>query len=182
MLGKDGDTLSMNPFEVLELRSGATEQEIRAAYRRLVKRCHPDQFQDNEMQKTAQDALIQLNLAYEEALRLSAQPNIGYNLISLEEAKHFSLRLLEQDKPEAALRQLARAESKDAEWYFIQGEIMMRLNQYETAHQSYREAVRREPDNRRYHARALDAAVALKNSQKLGNKLSSWVKEIVGRR
>lgn len=174
--------MGTNPFEVLELHNRATEQEIRAAYRRLVKRCHPDQFQDSDMQKAAQDALIRLNLAYEEALRLAAHPNIGYNLISSQEAKHFATRLLEQDKPEAALRQLARAESKDAEWYFIQGEIMMRLQQYETAHQSYREAIRMDPNSRQYHARALDATVALRNAQKIGHKLVTWAKEFVGRR
>ena len=35
-------------FELLGLKTGATSQEVRLAYRRLVKTCHPDQFQEGE--------------------------------------------------------------------------------------------------------------------------------------
>lgn len=62
---------------------------MRAAYRRLVKTCHPDQFQDPQRQKAAQEQLLQLNLAYEAALKLASQHRVGFNLISQEEAKHF---------------------------------------------------------------------------------------------
>lgn len=165
-----------NPFEVLGVKPGADEQTVRAAYRRLVKRCHPDQFQDAQQQKAAQEQLIRLNLAYEAALRLAPRQTVGFNLISQEEAKHFARRLIEQGNLESALRQLGRADSKDAEWYCLQGEILMALKQYETAHQSYREAVRRDPDNRLYRQGALDAALAMKKARPLGAKLADWVR------
>ena len=165
-----------NPFEVLGLKIGADAQEVRAAYRQLVKRCHPDQFQDAAQQKAAQEKLIQLNLAYEAALKLATRHTVGFNLISQEEAKHFAKRLVEQGNLESALRQLNRADSKDADWYFIQGDILMKLHQYETAHQSYREAVRREPDNRKYREGALDAALAMKKNRPIGEKLSDWIR------
>jgi len=170
-----------NPFAVLGLKPGADAQEVRAAYRTLVKRCHPDQFQDPQQQKAAQEKLIQLNLAYEAALKLATRHTVGFNLISQEEAKHFATRLMEQGNPESALRQLSRAETKDAEWFCIQGDILMKLHQYETAHQSYREAVRREPDNRRFREGALDAALAMKKNRPLGEKLQGWMKGL-GRR
>lgn len=167
--------LDPNPFEVLGVKPGSDEQTVRAAYRRLVKSCHPDQFQDAQQQKSAQEQLIRLNLAYEAALRLVPRQTVGFNLISQEEAKHFARRLVEQGNLESALRQLNRADSKDAEWYFIQGNILMALKQYETAHQSYREAVRREPDNRKYREGALDAALAMKKNRPLGEKVMSWL-------
>lgn len=163
-------------LEMLGLKSGATAQDVRAAYRRLVKTCHPDQFQDAEQQKAAQEKLIRLNLAYEEALKLVERRTVGFNLIPMEEAKHFAQRLIDQGNLESALRQLGRADSKDADWYFMQGNILMGLKQYETAHQSYREAVKRDPDNRAYRAGALDAAVAMKKNRPLGAKLHDWVK------
>lgn len=163
-------------LEMLGLKSGATAQDVRAAYRRLVKTCHPDQFQDAEQQKAAQEKLIRLNLAYEEALKLVERRTVGFNLIPTEEAKHFAQRLIDQGNLESALRQLGRADSKDADWYFMQGNILMGLRQYETAHQSYREAVKRDPDNRTYRAGALDAAVAMKKNRPLGAKLHDWVK------
>ncbi len=165
-----------NPFAVLGLKPGADAQEVRAAYRTLVKRCHPDQFQDPQQQKAAQEQLIRLNLAYEAALKLAARRTVGFNLISQEEAKHFAQRLVEQGNLESALRQLNRADSKDADWYYLQGNILMALRQYETAHQSYREAVRREPENRKYRQGALDAALAMKKNRPIGEKLMDWIK------
>ena len=161
---------------MLGLRPGADAQDVRAAYRRLVKECHPDQFQDPAKQKAAQEKLIRLNLAYEAALKLAGRRTVGFNRISQEEAKHFARRLLEQGNPESALRQLGRAESRDADWYCLQGEILMALKQYETAHQSFREAIRRDPENRSYRAGALDAALAMKKNRPLGDKIRDFFK------
>ena len=176
------DTFEPNPFEVLGLKAGATAEEVRAAYRALVKRCHPDQFQDAQRQKEAQEELIRLNLAYEAALKLCGRKTVGFNLISQEEAKHFAQRLIDQGNLESALRQLNRADHKDADWYYMQGDLLMRLKQYETAHQSFREAVRREPENRTYRQGALDAALAMKKNRPLGEKLHGWVMGALGRK
>ena len=165
------------PFEVLGLTPGAEAAQVRAAYRQRVKACHPDQYLEPEAQRAAQEQLIELNLAYEEALKLCSQRHVGFNLISQEEAKHFAARLVEQGNLESALRQLNRADSKDAEWFFLQGNILMRMRQYKTAHQSYREAVRREPDNNLYRTGALDAAVAVKRSAQLGFRIQAWVSD-----
>lgn len=159
------------PFEVLGLKPDADAQQVRAAYRRLVKVCHPDQFQDAADQKAAQEKLIRLNLAYEDALKQAGTRRVGFNLISQEEAKHFARRLIDQGNLESALRQLGRADSRDADWYFMQGFILMGLKQYETAHRSYREAVKRDPDNRRYREGALDAALAMKKNRPIGAKI-----------
>ena len=51
------------------------------------------------------------------------------------------------------------------------GKILMGLRQYETAHQSFREAVRRDPDNHKYREGALDAALAMKKNRPLAQKL-----------
>ena len=59
------------PFEELGLRAWAEPEEIRAAYRALVKQCHPDMVRDPEKKEEAQQRMIRLNLAYEEALRLA---------------------------------------------------------------------------------------------------------------
>ena len=167
---------------MLGVRPGADAAEVRAAYRRKVKECHPDQFTDAQRQKQAQDELIRLNLAYEQALKQASQRRVGFNLIAQEEAKHFAQRLIDQGNLESALRQLGRADSRDDGWYYMQGQILMGLRQYETAHQSFREAVRRDPENRKYREGALDAALAMKKNRPLGEKLHGWVKETLGKR
>ena len=152
----------MNAFEVLGLSWDADQAQVHAAYRSHVKRCHPDQFREKEQQDRAQEQRIRLNLAYEEALRISGQRQVGYNTVSVEDAKRMARRLLEQKRLENALRQLMRADVKDAEWFFVQGQILLEMRQYGTAHQSFREAVRREPDNLEYRRGAFEAARAVK--------------------
>ena len=166
-------------FEVLGLKSDADAQQVRVAYRAKVKSCHPDQFTDQEQQKKAQDELIALNLAYEEALRLASEKRVGFNLISQEEAKRFAIKLMEQGNLESALRQLGRAEAKDSDWFYLQGQILMGMRQYETAHQSYREAVRRQPDNLTYRQGALDAALAMKRKKLLPYRIAGWIKDMM---
>lgn len=165
-----------NPFRVLGLTPGADAQTVRAAYRQRVKECHPDRFSDAEQQRKAQDELVELNLAYEEALKLASQRQVGFNQIAQDEAKHFAQRLIEQGNLPSALRQLERANARDHGWYYLQGVILMGMRKYEQAHDSFREAVRGDPDNREYRAHALDAALAMKNCHRLDFKVKTWFK------
>ena len=167
-------------FEILGISSDADTQQVRTAYRAQVKSCHPDQFMELAEQKQAQDRLVQLNLAYEEALKTASQKKVGFNLISQEEAKHFAIKLMEQGNLESALRQLNRADSKDGYFYYLQAQILMAMRQFDTAHQSYREAVKLEPENLRFRQGALDAAVALKKSKQPLYKVKSWASDILG--
>lgn len=164
----------MNAFEVLGLRSNADQQQVHQAYRARVKACHPDQFPEGEQQKKAQEQLIQLNLAYEEALRMTAGPAMNYRTMPADQAKAVARRLLDQGRYETALMQLAKAHQKDDEWFAIQGQLLMKMRQYASAHQSFREAVRLSPENRDYRSMALDAAITLKKHQKLHYRVADW--------
>ena len=172
----------MNAFEVLGLSLDADEAQVRAAYRSSVKRCHPDQFQEKEQQERAQEQLIRLNLAYEEAMRITTQRQVGYNSVPVEDAKTMASRLLEQGRLENALRQLMRASTKDAEWFYIQGQILMALRQYANAHQSFREATRRDPDNLLYRRGAFDAAKAVKKHSQPLQKAADAITGLFHRR
>ena len=156
-----------NPFEVLGLKPTASAEEVRAAYRNLVKQCHPDKFPDPEQRKVAQKKMVALNLAYEEAYHLasSRKVNTYASALPANDAVHLADKMLRQHSPESALRQLMRAEERDGSWYAMQGRILMQMDQYESAHQSYREAVRIEPNNNDFRQGALDAALAMKKAQ-----------------
>ena len=151
-----------NAFEVLGLTMDADQAQVHAAYRSRVKHCHPDQFQEKEQQEQAQEQLIRLNLAYEEAMRMTARRQIGMNSVSCEEAKRLAKRLYDQGRCENALRQLLRAENRDADWYYLQGSILMKLQQYASAHQSYREAVRQERSKRPRRSRNMHAPYSVR--------------------
>ena len=167
-----------NPFEVLGLKGWADQEEIRAAYRALVKRCHPDMIQDATLKEEAQQRMVQLNLAYEEALRLAsprAQAPAGPQP-TVAEAVLMAERSLARDNPEAALRQLLKCEKRDGDWYYMQGKVLMALDQFESAHQSFREAVRRSPENNVYRSGALAAVVAQRESETIQGKVKKVLK------
>ena len=164
----------LNAFETLGLSSDADEQQVRQAYHALVKACHPDQFPDPEAQKRAQDELIRLNLAYEEALRQAGDHPHVLRQVPLLQAKETALRLLKQERYESALLQLGKAEERDGEWYYIQGQLLMGMRQYGSAHQAFREAIRLQPENNAYRQGALDAAVAIKKHQKWPYRVADW--------
>ena len=168
----------INPFEVLGLRAWADADEVRAAYRAQVKKCHPDMVQDPLRKEEAQQRMVQLNLAYEEALRLaSPRPQSGSSSRELSEPEAILMaeKMLARGSPENALRQLLRCNERDGKWYYTQGKVLMAMDQFETAHQSYREAVRLEPENNVYRTGALAAAVAARDSATLHGKLKrAW--------
>lgn len=170
-----------NPFEVLGLKGWADQDEIRTAYRTLVKQCHPDMIQDPQLKEEAQVRMVRLNLAYEEALRLASprpqaptgpQPSVAEAILMAE-------RALARDNPETALRQLLRCEKRDGDWYYMQGKVLMAMEQYESAHQSFREAVRRSPDNNVYRSGALAAVVAQRESETIHGKVKKVFRNIL---
>ena len=169
----------MNAFEVLGLSAEANQQEVHQAYRARVKQCHPDQFTDAEMQKRAQEQLMELNLAYAEALRFCAGVKPEFRGVPVKQVIQVVKKLIEQGRYESALLHLSRADIKSGEWYFIQGQLLLKMKQFSSAHQSFREAVRIEPENREYRAGALDAAVALKKHQKLPYKMLDWAEGVL---
>lgn len=170
-----------NPFEVLGLKGWADQDEIRTAYRTLVKQCHPDMIQDPQQKEEAQQRMIALNLAYEEALRMASprpQAPLG-PAPTAPEAILMAERALAKDNPESALRQLMRCEKRDGDWYYTQGKVLMAMEQYDSAHQSFREAVRRSPDNNVYRSGALAAVVAQREAETLHGKMKKALKNIL---
>ncbi len=167
-----------NPFEVLGLKGWADPEEIRSAYRTLVKQCHPDMIQDPSQKEEAQRRMVALNLAYEEALRLASprgqMPAVPE--LTPAEAMLMAKRYLAGDNPEAALRQLLRCTERDGDWYYLQGKALMAMDQFESAHQSFREAVRRCPDNNVYRSGALAAVVAQREAETLHGKVKKVLK------
>ena len=168
-----------NPFEVLGLKGWANQDEIRSAYRALVKRCHPDMIQDPVLKEEAQERMVALNLAYEEAIRL-ASPRTANALneeISPAAAVLMAERSLARNNPEGALRQLLKCDRRDGDWYYVQGKVLMAMEQFDSAHQSFREAIRLCPENNVYRSAALAAVLAHRKAESIqGRMKKAWKK------
>ena len=59
--------MANDPFSVLGVSSSATEDEIKAAYRKLAKKYHPDL---NPGDKSAEEKMREVNEAYTRALQI----------------------------------------------------------------------------------------------------------------
>lgn len=69
----------MNPYEVLGVKQGASQEEIKAAYRKLVKQYHPDQYGDNPLKDLAQEKLTEVNKAYDMLKNGGGSTGSSYN-------------------------------------------------------------------------------------------------------
>ncbi|MBQ6173212.1 MAG: DnaJ domain-containing protein [Clostridia bacterium] len=169
---------------MLGLKEGASEEEIRKAYRRLARKWHPDQFQDEKQREDATRHMVALNHAYEEALeQASRRPKVSMLMpLDCDEAVKISRSLMKQGYPASALQQLLRASTRSADWYAEQGRVLMEMAQYQSAEQSYREAVRMDPNNITYRAGALDALVAYRNSRSITGRIRSLMQMHKNRR
>lgn len=63
-----------NPYKVLGVNEGATNEEIRAAYLSLVKKYHPDKYTDPDMKQLANEKLKEINEAYDQLTKTPAKP------------------------------------------------------------------------------------------------------------
>lgn len=169
-------------FEILGVAPDADEQTIRAAYHKLAKTCHPDKFQDPDEQQLGQARLISINLAYEQAIKIASSRQAPAASLPLPQAKAWAEKLLERKQYELALLQLSKAEGKDAQWYALQAQVLTKMKQYLSAHQSWRTAVRMDPDNLDYRREALSAEMLLKKSGTLPFKAVSGLKHLFSKK
>ena len=54
-----------NPYEVLGVSETATDEEIKAAYRKLAKKYHPDNYADSPLADVAEQKMKEINEAYD---------------------------------------------------------------------------------------------------------------------
>ena len=162
-----------DPYKVLGLDRNATDEEIKAAYRELVKKYHPDKYQDNPLADLAQEKLMEVNEAYDlmmrgkgssAARRNAANANYGPRGNSASEYTSTSSRYSSYGSPEYdAIRvaldngELARAQDmlinrrvRDAKWSFLSGVLSYKKGYRDDALANVRQAISMDPENQEY--------------------------------
>ena len=66
-----------NPYEILGISPNATNEEVRAAYRNLAKKYHPDNYVDSPVADLAEEKMKDINWAYDEILKIRANQQSG---------------------------------------------------------------------------------------------------------
>ena len=79
----------MDPYEVLGVRQGASEEEIKAAYKELVKKYHPDKYQNNPLSDLAEEKLQEVNEAYDMLMEKNGKLRLSKQWFQLRQGKQF---------------------------------------------------------------------------------------------
>lgn len=155
-----------NPHEVLGVEKNATEKEIKQAHRKLARRWHPDRFSEGPEKLWAEQKMVDINLAYEEALKRITTAGQDINETTPEfELLEDARKLMELGQLTAARRALMRAATRCAEWNYLFGAVLLRLGECEKAVLYFGIAFRQKPDVGKYRTAYLSAE-AIRDSRK----------------
>ncbi len=165
----------MNPYSVLGVSENASEEEIKKAYRALVKKYHPDQYKGTPYEKEATDKLKEINEAYDmiKSGKASSQSGYysgtsgssgaygnayrGYGAYGAQYTQYTPEQLLQQARIainrgsyiEAELL-LRSTNIRSAEWYYLMGSVYWAKGWQLEAKKFYSQACRLDPDNEEY--------------------------------
>ena len=164
----------MNAYEVLNIAPNATRDEIRAAYRELARRWHPDRFMAGPERDWANEHMADINAAYRRCLD-GLQEVRG----AVEgDAEGFSQvrQLMDSGMYHSARRKLMGMSTRCAEWNYLFGWILMHNDEVEKALIYLSVAAHQKPECAQY-------ALALKKAQDMtvsASRLSRLLSRVRG--
>ena len=145
----------MNPYEVLGLKPGASQEEIKKAYRNLIKQYHPDQYGDNPLKDLAEEKMREINTAYDMLTKnatgsydnsYSSSNNNSNDAYALSEIR----RLIQSRNFAEAERRLNSIQNRNAEWNFLYGVILTNKGWFDAGLNHIQTAVNMDPNNFEY--------------------------------
>ena len=150
----------MNPYEVLGVSQNATKEEIHDAYRKLVKKNHPDKFTDPQMKKVAEEKIKQINEAYDLIKDGNYNPyssrarSSGYSYSTSTTAGSAEFQPIRQminnGNIQGAYSALSAMANHTAEWHYLMGIVLLRMGRYDNARSELRFATQMDPGNSEY--------------------------------
>ena len=135
----------MNPYEVLGVSENASPEEIKKAYKDLVKKYHPDKYQNNPLSGLAEEKLQEVNEAYDMLIKNGSSANGGMSA-NFGQVR----RYIDSNNLQMAESMLASSKIKNAEWFFLSGMVSYKKGWYDDAISKIRKATEMEPQNIEY--------------------------------
>jgi molecular chaperone DnaJ len=149
-----------NPYEVLEINNGASKEEIKKAYKEMVKKYHPDQYGNNPLRDLAEEKLKEINEAYDYLMKNSNDtPHYTENSYSGDNYSNNSSnsviyneirRDIQSGNINGAESKLNRITMRDAEWNYLMGLLFLKKGWYDNAYNYIVNACNIEPNNFEY--------------------------------
>lgn len=154
-----------DPYQVLGVSEGATDEEIKKAYRDLARKYHPDNYHDNPLADLAQERMKEINAAYEQITKERSgggRTGGGYGGYGsgggyYRPSGSSTSSVLQQARMAINSGDLSRAEAllanygdHNAEWNFLKGVICYRRGWMDEARRYYETACQMDPGNGEY--------------------------------
>lgn len=153
-----------DPYAVLGVSKNATDDEVKNAYRELARKYHPDNYADNPLSDLAGEKMKEINEAYDSIMaeRRAGKTSGGTYTGNTGGASSFPdvRNLINQGRLEQAQEVLdgVPPQSRDAEWYFLNGTVLYRRGWFDQAFTSFSTASRMDPNNPEYRNAVQNAA------------------------
>lgn len=161
--------MNNNPYSVLGVNENATDDQIKDAYRNLARKYQEDQYSSSPLSDIAKQKMDELDRAYDDIMAHrsgGAQQNTkdrsdnrhsyggynrSYNNYSGSQFPDIRANINSGriDDAETILDGIPN-DSRNAEWYFLKGQIQQRRGWFDEAYKNYSTACRMEPQNGEY--------------------------------
>ena len=153
-----------DPYKVLGVSSTATDDEIKKAYRALVKQYHPDNYTDNPLANLAAEKMKEINEAYSEIQKIraggsastsSSSGGQSYSGSASANTEYGRIRQLinagRVSEAEILLNRIAVGD-RVPEWHFLKGVVLYRNGWVQDARSEIETACRMDPYNNEYRS------------------------------
>ena len=155
--------ISKDPYKILGVSPTASDAEIKSAYKELVKKYHPDQYQDNPLADVAEEKMSEINAAYDQIMTSRRGGGSSYNSAGSGYDGYASsqgfdsgyIRSLIQSGSYTQADQMldnVSSSERNAEWYFLKGTICHRRGWLNEAYNNFTRAVQLDPNNMEYQS------------------------------
>lgn len=145
-----------DPYKELQVAPSASDDEIKAAYRELARKYHPDNYDGNPLSDLATEKMQAVNEAYDTIMaqrRQGGKERPG-NAYGGQAASQFGdiRRLINARRITEAEELLdgVPRERRDAEWHFLKGTAQQYRGWLDDAYESYATACNMDPTNNEY--------------------------------
>lgn len=161
-----------DPYEVLEIKRGASKDEIKSAYKKLAKQYHPDQYGDNPLKDLAEEKMAEINEAYQNLMKnadsgpsystggssysytensdAGSRSNYNYKTNSNDTSYQSIRNDINSGNLSSAERKLNSLPFKDAEWNYLMGLLYLKKGWYDSANSYITTAYNMNPSNVEY--------------------------------
>ncbi len=154
--------MNNDPYKVLGVSPDASDEQVKAAYRELARKYHPDNYTDNPLSDLAEEKMKEINEAYDTVIRSrraggGSSAAGGYSTVNPGGAgsRYADVRAMINSGRVADAETVldgVPAASRDAEWNFLKGCVAYRKGWLEEAYRYFVTASRMDPGNMEYRS------------------------------